>query len=128
MAKPRRETGRCPPAGKDSAAAAAAAACAPRAAAGAPAPAPVALYRATNGKKRKFSTIVGAADAARFHAAYMNVVKGSMSALKKIDKEKEKTPAKKVGGTGGAAAAPAPAPAPGGAGNGAAVTNSANRK
>lgn len=57
-----------------------------RAAADSEVPLTVVLYRATNGKSQKVSTRVLPGDAARFHAAYMNVVKGSVSTLKKIEK------------------------------------------
>lgn len=58
---------------------------------------PYVLYRATDGK-RKLSTQVTADDAARFHPLYMSIIKGSMGALKKIDKKKEAASAKKVAG------------------------------
>lgn len=56
---------------------------------------PHCLYRATDGKRRKYSTIVSAGDAARFHPLCMSVIKGSTSSLKKIEKKKAAPAAKK---------------------------------
>lgn len=54
------------------------------------------LYRATNGKGRRVSTRVSAEQAKRFHEALMNVVKGSMSALKKVEKTKDQKAAERA--------------------------------
>ena len=48
---------------------------------------PHVLYRATD-TRAKLSTKVSVAEAPGFHPAYMNVVKGSMSSLKKVQKKK----------------------------------------
>ncbi len=61
----------------------------PRGAAGeAPRPA-VCLYRATDGRGTKLTTAVPAAEAARFHAAFITVLRAGMSALKKVKKAKK---------------------------------------
>ena len=56
----------------------------------------VVLYRATNGKGRRVSTRVNAEQTKRFHEALMNVVKGSMSALKKVEKSKDQKAAERA--------------------------------
>lgn len=59
---------------------------------------PCVIYIATDGKtkaRRKVSTRIPTNDALRFHAAFMNVVKGNMTLLKKIEKTAD---AKKAGG------------------------------
>jgi hypothetical protein len=47
------------------------------------------LYRATHGSK-KFSTLVGANDAAKFHAMYVTVLKTGTTGLKRTKKDKKK--------------------------------------
>jgi hypothetical protein len=56
----------------------------------------VVLYRATNGKGRRVATRVDAERAKRFHEALMNVVKGSMAALKKVEKTKDQKAAERA--------------------------------
>ena len=61
------------------------------------------MYRATDGKRRKMATLVGAEEAAQFHAEVMGVLKTGMVGLKKA--EKKKAAAVAAGGGGAAAAA-----------------------
>jgi hypothetical protein len=63
------------------------------------------MYRATDGKKRKMATLVGAEEAAQFHAEVMGVLKTGMVGLKKAEKKKAAAAAGAGGGGGGAAAA-----------------------
>lgn len=55
---------------------------------------PCSLVRATDGSKRKLSTLVTLADAPTFHPAYVAVLKGSMTSLKKLKKAKKQAIAK----------------------------------
>lgn len=57
--------------------------------------APHCLFRATDGKRQKLSVRVAADGAARFHPLCMSVIKGSTSALKKVEKKKAAVAAKK---------------------------------
>jgi hypothetical protein len=61
----------------------------PRVSASSSSAAPVCLYRATN-LRTKISTVVPAAEAAKFHASYVTLIKASMSSLKKVKKAKKK--------------------------------------
>jgi hypothetical protein len=55
---------------------------------------PCSLVRATDGAKRKLSTLVTLADAPTFHPSYVAVLKGSMTSLKKLKKAKKQAIAK----------------------------------
>ena len=63
--------------------------------------APCCMYRATDGKRRKLATLVGAEEAPQFHAEVMGALKTGMVGLKKAEKKK----AKEAVAAGAAAAA-----------------------
>ncbi|KAF9562247.1 signal recognition particle, SRP9/SRP14 subunit, partial [Agrocybe pediades] len=48
------------------------------------------LVRVTDGKKHKFSTKVDSSELIKFHAFYGNLLKSSMTTLRKRDKKREK--------------------------------------
>ncbi|KAI0800531.1 signal recognition particle, SRP9/SRP14 subunit [Fomes fomentarius] len=48
------------------------------------------LVRVTDGNETKFSTVVQPAELEKFHAAYGNILKSSMTTLRKRDKKREK--------------------------------------
>jgi hypothetical protein len=48
------------------------------------------MYRATDGKRRKLATLVGAEEAPQFHAEVMGALKTGMVGLKKAEKKKAK--------------------------------------
>ncbi|KAI0714781.1 signal recognition particle, SRP9/SRP14 subunit [Earliella scabrosa] len=54
------------------------------------------LVRVTDGKEAKYSTVVHPADLERFHAAYGNLLKTSMTTLRKRDKKREKQKAEEA--------------------------------
>ena len=61
--------------------------------------APCCMYRATDGKKRKLATLVGADEKAQFHAEVMGVLKTGMVGLRKAEKKKKGE--REAGGGGG---------------------------